>query len=75
MYIDNVLLLLHFIRAEREGSWKLHLKTVAETVPYFFAMDGINYSRYVGNQFILIIFFHIFQIDCKSYISTNEQWP
>ena len=77
MYIDIVLLMLRFIRAEREGSWKLHLKAVAEMVPYFFAMDRINYSRYVGNRFtrILIIFFRIFQIDCKLCISTNEQWP
>ena len=60
MYIDIVLLLLRFIRAEREGSWELHLKAVAEMVPYFFAMDRINYSRYVvGNRFILIIFFRI----------------
>ena len=73
MYIDIVLLLLRFIRAEREGSWKLHLKAVAEMVPYFFSMDRINYSRYVGNRFILIIFFHIFQIDCKLCISTKEQ--
>ena len=73
MYIDIVLLLLRFIRAEKEGSWKLHLKAVAEMVPYFFSMDRINYSRYVGNRFILIIFFHIFQIDCKLCISTKEQ--
>ena len=73
MYIDIVLLLLCFIRAEREGSWKLHLKAVAEMVPYFFLMDRINNSRYVSNRFFLIIFFRIFQIDCKSSISTNEQ--
>ena len=73
MYIDIVLLLLHFIRAEREGSWKLHLKAVAEMVPYFFSMDRINYSRYVGSRFIVIIFFHIFQFDCKLCISTKEQ--
>ncbi|CAH3184172.1 unnamed protein product, partial [Porites lobata] len=45
MYVDIVLLLLRFIRAEREGSWKLHLKAVAEMVPYFFSMDRIKYSR------------------------------
>ena len=54
VYIDIVLLLLRFIRAEREGSWELHLNAVAEMLPYFFAMDRINYSRYVGKRFILI---------------------
>ena len=73
MYIDIVLLLLRFIQAEREGSWKLHLKAVAEVLPYFFSMDCINYSRYVGNRFILIIFVLTLHIDCKSCISTNEQ--
>ena len=48
VYIDTVLLLLRFIRAEREGSWELHLNAVTEMLPYFFAMDRINYSRYVG---------------------------
>lgn len=47
MYIDIVLLLLRFIRAEREGLWNLHLNAVAEMLPYFFSMDRINYSRYV----------------------------
>ena len=48
------------------------MKAVAEMVPYFFSMDRINYSGYVGNRLVLIIFFHIFQIGC---ISTNEQYP
>lgn len=45
MYIDIVLLLLRFIRAERDGCWELHLKSVSEMIPYFFSMDRINYSR------------------------------
>ncbi|KAK3740844.1 hypothetical protein QZH41_000596 [Actinostola sp. cb2023] len=47
MYIDVVMLLLRFIRAEREGSWELHLNAVAEMTPYFFSMDRINYSRWL----------------------------
>lgn len=45
MYINMVLLLLRFIRAERDGMWSLHLNAVAEMVPYFYSMDRVNYSR------------------------------
>ena len=45
MYIDIVLVLMRFIRAEREGSWELHLNSAAEMLPYFFSMDRVNYSR------------------------------
>ena len=41
-----VLLLLKFIRAEREGNWELHLKATTEMIPHFFAMDRLNYSRW-----------------------------
>ncbi|EDO42601.1 predicted protein [Nematostella vectensis] len=47
LYIDAVMLLLCFIRAEREGSWNLHLNAVAEMAPFFFCMDRINYSRWI----------------------------
>lgn len=48
MYIDVVLLLLRFIRAERDGCWELHLQAVSEMIPYFFSMDRINYARYMS---------------------------
>ncbi|XP_078679324.1 uncharacterized protein LOC144914979 [Branchiostoma floridae x Branchiostoma belcheri] len=53
LYIEAVLLLLRFIRAEREGSWHLHLNAVAEMIPYFFALDRINYARYVHKTLII----------------------
>ena len=40
-------LLLQLSKAERTGNWKLHLYTVAAMVPYFFAMDRHNYSRWL----------------------------
>ena len=46
-YIEMILLLLQFIRAEREGDWELHLKVTTKTIPYFFAMDRLNYSRWL----------------------------
>ena len=41
-----VLLMLIFIRAEREGEWALHLWAVNEMIPYFFAAGCIHYARY-----------------------------
>ena len=46
-YIEMVLLLLKFIRAEREGDWEQHLKVTTKMIPYFFAMDRLNYSRWL----------------------------
>ena len=46
-YINMVLVLLQFIKAERTGNWKLHLTAMAAMVPHFFAMDRINYARWL----------------------------
>lgn len=46
-YINMVQILLRFIRSEREGDWNLHLESVAEMMPHFFAMDRTNYSRWL----------------------------
>ena len=36
-----------FIRASREGNWKLHLASLDSFVKYFFAHDLHNYARYI----------------------------
>ena len=46
-YIEMILLLLEFIRAEREGDWELHPKVTIKMIPYFFAMDRWNKSRWL----------------------------
>lgn len=46
-YIEMVALLLSFIRAEREGSWSLHLASTMEMTPHFVSMDRVNYSRWL----------------------------
>ena len=38
-YIAMVMILLHFIKAERTGNWNLLLPCTAAMVPHFFAMD------------------------------------
>ena len=42
--VENFLL---FIRASREGNWKLHLASVDSFVKYFFAHDLHNHARYI----------------------------
>ena len=47
-YMDMVSLLLCFIRAGREGDWSDHLSSVGELLPWMFAYDRTNYSRYLS---------------------------
>ena len=46
-YIEMVELLLLFVRATREGNWDLHLSSIRSLLPWFFAYDRTNYSRYL----------------------------
>ena len=49
--------LLLFVRASRQGLWKLHLSSLNSLVKYFFAHDQINYARmtplYLANMLSL----------------------
>ncbi|XP_065182225.1 uncharacterized protein LOC135812936 [Sycon ciliatum] len=47
-YLDMVGLLLQFIRATRTGNWSLHLACIENMLPWFFAYDRQNYSRYLS---------------------------
>ena len=40
------LIMMVFIRAERESDWPHHLWVVSQMVPYFFASVNMNYARY-----------------------------
>ena len=44
--VKPVLLMMSFIRAEREGDWPLHLATFRKMLPYYFAAGHVNYARY-----------------------------
>ena len=50
-YIDIVEILLGLIRADREGNWSLHLAHIQKMIPWCFAMDKTNYSRYLPVYF------------------------
>ncbi len=47
-YIELVQMLMSFIRATRESNWALHLSTLKSMLPWFFATDRVNYSRYAS---------------------------
>ena len=47
LYIELVSLLLCFIRSTREGDWNLRLACVRDVLPWMFAYDRTNYSRYL----------------------------
>ena len=44
--IKPVFTMLKYIRAEREADWVLHLQTVRELMPLFFAARHTHYARY-----------------------------
>ncbi len=43
--IKPVLLMMAYVRAEREGDWLLHAHCVKAMIPYFFAAGHQNYAR------------------------------
>ena len=43
--VKPVLLMMAYVRAEREGDWLLHVHCVKEMMPYFFAAGHQNYAR------------------------------
>ena len=44
--IKPVLLMMMFVKAEREGDFTLHLLCCKMMMPYFFAAKHVNYARY-----------------------------
>ena len=52
IWLDNlikpVMIMMTFIRAEREGDWPLHLFATQQMMPYFFASGHFNYARLVN---------------------------
>ena len=43
--VKPVLLMMKYVRAEREGDWLLHVHCVKVMMPYFFAAGHQNYAR------------------------------
>ena len=45
-YMVMVSILLYFTRAQRDGSWELHLYAFRRMLPFFFRYDHVNYARW-----------------------------
>ena len=41
-----VLIMMIYVRAEREADWSLHLWAMWQMIPYFFAAGHVNYAMY-----------------------------
>ena len=46
--LNMQLLLMIFVRCQREGNFLLYLETLIQMVPWFFAMDHQNYARWIS---------------------------
>jgi len=46
-FLEMIEVLLNLIYATRSGQWDLYVEAVRSTLPWFFAYDRINYSRYL----------------------------
>lgn len=44
-YCEMVEILLHCVRAERDGNWDLHVRVVATMRPYLLLFNHVNYVR------------------------------
>ena len=44
----SVGLMIKFICATRQSDWLLHLSSLRSMIPWFFAADQVNYSRYAS---------------------------
>ena len=47
-YVEIVEIMLQLLRASRERNWELHLSSISEMIPWCFAYDRQNYSRYLS---------------------------
>ena len=45
--LDLVQGLMLFLRATREGDWKLQLASLRQILPWLFTYDRVNYARYL----------------------------
>ena len=44
--VKLVLLMMTYIKAERDGDWLLHLVTFQNMIPYYLAANHVNYAGY-----------------------------
>ena len=54
-YIKMVQHLLHFVRAAQQGNWDLHLSSIRYMLPWMFACNQTNYSRYLPAYYLEMV--------------------
>jgi hypothetical protein len=47
LFLKVTEILILNIRSERQGSWNMHLSSIASMLPYLFIANRVNYSRYL----------------------------
>jgi hypothetical protein len=47
LFLKATEILILNIRSERQGSWNMHLSSIASMLPYLFIANRVNYSRYL----------------------------
>lgn len=60
-YLKMVSVLLQFVRAERTGSWELHVSSFTAMLPWFAVYDHTNYTRWGA----------VYLADCKQLETTH----
>jgi len=60
-YLKMVSILLQFVRAERTGSWELHVSSFAAMLPWFAVYDHSHYTRWGA----------VYLADCKQLETTH----
>jgi hypothetical protein len=64
-YVDMVEgVVLGLLRASREGNWFLHLHAIRKMIPWCFANDRVNYSRYLEKTQFSLTFLIEFSLQC-----------
>ena len=58
-FLEMIEVLLNLIYATRSGNWDLYLETIRSTLPWFFAHDRKNYSRYWPVHYYHVPFLNI----------------
>ncbi|KAJ8030514.1 hypothetical protein HOLleu_26961 [Holothuria leucospilota] len=73
-FIDMVQLLLVFLRATRDSDWNLHLAAIRLMIPWFFAYDRMNYSRYLPAYWLEMVNLQATHPKCYEELSKRGEW-
>eukprot|EP00117_Sycon_ciliatum_P026876 scpid66833/ scgid21958/ len=78
-YISIVSLLLDFIRSIRTGNWQLHMSCLRSILPWGFAYDRHNYSRYMSYYWLQMLRLHEAHPAALQYLTTcciaiSDEW-